>query len=152
MDNDASNIHDELRRKFPEMRPIKSAPWLGSLNGFGLGLYGKRDFDGESQTYVKTRCLCALFIPFVAVGAYRVADAGHRTWFFFGEEPISFFAKVWNGIAACAAVLLALSIGWNSYTSSPSYQTRKELVHASQLMNSGEVTRAAGIYRKLLID
>jgi len=60
MENDASNLHEELRRKFPEMRPIKNAPWLGSINGFGLGLYGKRDFDAESQTYVKTRCICEL--------------------------------------------------------------------------------------------
>src|SRR5882724_2938862 len=152
MENNTSNLQDELRRKFPEMRPIKTAPWLGSLNGFGLGLYGKRDFDAESQTYVQTRCICAIFIPLFAVGAYRVADAGHRTWFFFGKEPISFFAKLWNGIAACAAILLGLTVGWHAYTSSPVYQTRQELTRAGQLLNRGETIKAAGMYRKLMID
>src|SRR2546425_664214 len=98
MDQAASNLQEELRRRFPSLQPVKRAPWLGTVNGFGLSLYGKRDFDKETATYAKTRCLCALFLPLLALGAYRVADAGSRTWFFFGKEPLSLVARLWNGI------------------------------------------------------
>ena len=152
MDNESSNSLENLRRKFPEMRPVKAAPWLGSANGFGLGLYGRRDFDSETQTYVKTRCICVFFIPLLALGAYRVADAGQRTWFFYGREPVSLFAKIWNGITACAFILLSVSVGWHSYISSPGHTTRQELARAGQFLKSGQTIKAAGIYRRLLID
>ena len=38
---------------------VKHAPFLFRLNGCGAGLYGHRDLDDETGTYVKTWFLCA---------------------------------------------------------------------------------------------
>ena len=65
----------DLTDRFPDLKPIKSAPSMFSVNGFGLSTYGARDNDAETGTYVKTHCLTALFIPLFALGAYRVAKA-----------------------------------------------------------------------------
>ncbi len=152
MDQNASNSQDELRRRFPNLRPLKGAPWLGTINGFGCSLYGQRDRDVETGTYVKTRCLCALFVPILALGAYRVADAGGRTWYFFGKEPLSLFARTWNGIVAALAVLLSLSGAWHAYVSSPTHQARQELNRAAQLQTAHQPLQAAGIYQRLLLE
>jgi hypothetical protein len=64
-----------LKEKFPEMTPVKGAPALFRLNGCGLGLYGRRDADHQTGTYVSTYCLCLIFVPVLALTAYRIADA-----------------------------------------------------------------------------
>src|SRR5437016_13497190 len=89
MSRTTANPPEELRRKFPELRPLKRTPWLGTVNGFGFSLFGKRDEDEGTRTYVATHCFCALFIPLIAVGAYRVGIAGSNSWFFFGKERLS---------------------------------------------------------------
>jgi hypothetical protein len=63
----------EMQMRFPHLRPIESAPALGSLFGFGMDLYGSRDFDEDTNTCVKSRCLTILGIPVLALSAYRVA-------------------------------------------------------------------------------
>ena len=81
----------DLNAKFPSMTPIKKAPPLFLLNGCGLGMYGRRDFDKETQTYIATWCF-ALLIPIFALRAYRVAKA-EQGWYFIGREPLSPFAR-----------------------------------------------------------
>ena len=49
------------------MRRISSGPALFRLNGCGLGVYGRRDFDRETGTYVKTYCISVFFIPVLAL-------------------------------------------------------------------------------------
>lgn len=60
----------DLRRKFPKMKLTKGAPTLFTLNGCGLGMYGRRNFDDETGTYLKTRWLCLVFVPLIALGTY----------------------------------------------------------------------------------
>ena len=57
--NDPSYDPDD---PFPNMRPIKSAPSLHTINGIGTAVYGARDHDAETGTYVKTHCFCFLFV------------------------------------------------------------------------------------------
>ena len=52
----------DLEQKFPDMRPLRSAPGLGTINGIGLAMCGARDRDDQTSTYVKTRCFTVLFI------------------------------------------------------------------------------------------
>ena len=66
---------DDLEAKFPDMSPISSPPTLFTMNGCGLTIYGNRDRDAATQTYVKTRSICLIFIPIIPIDAYRVADA-----------------------------------------------------------------------------
>src|SRR5688500_16128436 len=79
-----------LSERFPQLRPIESAPSLFTLNGVGFGIYGSRDHDPETNSYIKTHCLCVLFIPLLAFRAYRVMQAPQgQGWYFLGREPLS---------------------------------------------------------------
>src|SRR4029450_12844899 len=95
---------------FPEMRPVGSPPSLSSVNGIGFNIYGSRDYDAESGTYVKTRFFTVVFVPILALGAYRVADAPGGGWYFLGRVPLSGLAEAWNCVLrrARAAVARAL--------------------------------------------
>jgi len=150
MNGNQLGIPDQLRIKFPHLQPLKRLPSLVTMNGFGVSVYGKRDFDPETQTYVKTHCFCALFIPIFALGAYRVADAGLRRWSFLGKEPLSGFARSWNMAMGCVLSFLALAIAWNVHTSSPEYRAQQEIKRAAALFQAGEPVKAAGIYRQQL--
>ena len=65
---------NELTSRFPEMKPISSPPGLGSVNTIGTGMYGKRDYDEETGTYVSTRCFCILFIPLIAIDGLDLVE------------------------------------------------------------------------------
>lgn len=148
MNNDQRGIPDNIRAKFPQLKPLSSPPSLMLINGFGVGIYGKRDFDQETQTYVKTRCICALFVPLFALAAYRVADAAPRRWYFIGREPLSGLARSWNMAMGVVMLFLAASIAWNAYTNSPDYQARMAIKHAAELLQAGKPIAAAGVYRQ----
>src|SRR5438270_571309 len=93
-----------LYDRFPEMTPTKSVPPLGTVNGIGFTVYGHRNHDPETGTYVKTYVFCVLYIPVLALRAYRVADAPNGGWYFLGKVPLPSIAKAWNGVMAGAAV------------------------------------------------
>ena len=99
-----ANAEAYFRTKYPEMRPVRSAPWLFNVHGLGAGLYNERDRDPVTGTFVKTHCLCVIFVPILALGAYRVYPRGSG-WTLIGKVPLSRFAFWWNvlfllGIAA----------------------------------------------------
>ncbi|HEX9047062.1 MAG TPA: hypothetical protein VF988_08535 [Verrucomicrobiae bacterium] len=145
-----SNIPDQLRAKFPNLQPIQRLPTLMRINGCGVGIVGKRDHDPETHTYVKTYCVCVLFIPVLALSAYRVANAPNGGWYFIGKEPISGFARSWNLTMALLAVVIGLSVAWNEHTSSPEYQAQQAIKRADAQLQSGNPVRAGTIYREHL--
>ena len=148
MSEDQARIPDSLRQKFPHLKPVKGPPSLITMNGCGISLYGKRDFDAETRTYIKTRCICLVFVPLFALDAFRVADAGSRTWYFFGKETLSSFARSWNAVMACLLLLGGLSVGWKIHTDSPEYRAAQEIQRATRFMNTGNPLQAADIYRQ----
>ncbi|MDR3459861.1 MAG: hypothetical protein P4N60_20725 [Verrucomicrobiae bacterium] len=150
MNDNQPGIPDQLRIKFPHLQPIKGPPSMVSVNGFGVRVYGRRDFDEETKTYVKTRCLCALLIPVFAVDAYRVADATQNRWYFLGKEPLSSFARSWNLAMGCLLLFVGLAVGWDIHKSSPAYQAQQEIKRAAGLMQAGQPLTAAGVYRQQL--
>lgn len=150
MNDNQPQLPDRIRAKFPNLKPVNSPPSLHTINGVGVSIYGKRDFDEETQTYVKTRCICLLFIPIIAIDAWRVADAGSRSWYFLGKDSLSGFAKSWNMLMVCVLLFAGLSIGWDAHTSSPEYRARQEIKRAAALQQAGEPLKAAGIYREQL--
>jgi hypothetical protein len=103
----------DLFERFPEMTPVRGVPTLGRINGFGLGLYGARDHDPETATYVTTQCISALFIPVLALGAYRVFNHPEGGWIILGRVPLSTFARSWNVLI----LLAVLGRGWFSWLS-----------------------------------
>ena len=111
-----------FQTQFPDMRDIRLGPGLFTFNGFGTSLCGSRDHDQESGTYVKTHAVCLLFIPVLALGAYRVADSGAGAgWHLIGKVPLSTFAKVWNLLVVALVVALIGYGGRQSHTHSDTY-------------------------------
>jgi hypothetical protein len=139
-----------LSDRWPEMRPIRKPPGLMTINGIGTSVVGSRDYDDETGTYVKTYCFSVLFIPLVALGAYRVANADGGGWYFLGKVPLSGFARAWN----CLLVVLVLGVGgffgWRAYTDSPSYLAGQRLAQADRLAAEGKGREAAEIYREVM--
>lgn len=83
--------------RFPQMEPIKSVPSMVTVNGISASIYGHRDHDDETNSYVKTLTFTVAFIPLFAIAAYRVIDAeAGRGWHFIGREPLSPLAKGWG--------------------------------------------------------
>lgn len=142
---------DILRRKFPDLKPIKSAPSLFRWNGFGLGMAGKRGYDNETGTWVTTHCITALFIPLLALGSYRVA-AAHEGWIFLGKEKTSQFAKIWN-ILFVVVVVTGISLAMVSANkNSPEYLGEQSLAEAKALEDEGNLLDAAAKYRDHLVE
>lgn len=140
----------ELQQKFPTMTPVNSAPTLMRINGCGLGVHGKRDRDAETGTYVTTWCISLVYIPLVALKAYRVAQAERGAWYFLGREPLSTFAKLWN-IGLLAAILSVVgAVQYRSYTSTPEYRAKAQMAHAAKATTEGRLADAAKTYQSLV--
>jgi hypothetical protein len=137
--------------RFPEMRPVRTTPPLTRVNGIGTTLIGDRDHDAETQTYVKTLAFTVLYLPLLAVGAYRVADAPDGGWYFLGKVPLSGFAKACNLLLLLAVLAVAGLIGWNAYTDSPDYKAGRKLAEADRLLADGMAAEAAAGYRDVLL-
>lgn len=139
----------DLTERFPDLQPISGPPALFRVNGCGVGVYGRRDFDHHTGTYITTWCLSLIFVPVLALRAYRVADA-QRGWYFLGREPLSGLARMWN-IMVLAAIVGAVGVGyWSSYTGSEAYQSARKLREAEEHQAAGRLVQAAQLYGELI--
>ncbi len=140
---------ESLEVRFPDLKPISFQPALFRINGIGLGLYGARDRDPETGTYVTTWCACFLFIPIFALAAYRVLPAGGG-WHLLGKQPLSKFARFAN----VGVILLVLGViggvAWKSHTDNPEYIARQKLKSADQALAAGDLERAAQGYADVI--
>lgn len=142
MDYRQEQINYEWRQLFPKMQPVRKAPAMFTLNGFGLSVYGKRDVHIPTGSYIKTHCICALFIPLFALGAYRVLDAEGGGWYFLGKESLSGFAKGWN-ILMLATVLTLSGVGiWNAQYNSVDARATRLITKAEQAQQQGKYADA----------
>ncbi len=137
-----------LDERFPDMRPIGRPPSLFTINGVGTGMYGSRDYDDLTRTYVKTLCICFLFVPLIPLFAYRVADAP-RGWYFLGKVPLSPFARAWNYLLLLLALGGGAFGGWSWYTNTPEYVARHTLEEGDRLAAQGQLAAAAEKYDRV---
>ena len=70
------------------VKPIKSTPTMYTFNGIGSKLYGKRDFDPHTQSYIATLYFTFVFLPIFPLASYRVRDAGGSRYQFLGKVPL----------------------------------------------------------------
>jgi tetratricopeptide (TPR) repeat protein len=152
MSTDETSGSNELQRRFPAMKPVKSPPGLVTINGIGVSMYGKRDFDPATGTYIKTRCFCFVFIPLFPIDAYRVSDAPGRGWYFLGKEKVSGFAR---GVRWCALAIVAFFVGsgmWAAHLNSPEYRAKKGRERAVALVAAGKPIDAVRAYRSMVAE
>jgi len=140
-----------LEDKYPSMTPVKSAPSLYTLNGCGFMLYGRRDSDPDTFTYVKTWCLTLVFLPVLCLRAYRVSDSAGGGWYFIGRQPLSSLARMYNMAAVLAVAGVIGLVAYVQHTSTPAYKARQQMAQASRLVDQGELAQAAGIYQRLAL-
>lgn len=141
-------LREMARSALHAAKPIRKAPPLWRINGFGTGLYGSR--DPIDSTEVKTLCLSALFIPILPLAAYRVIDQGDGTIAFLSRNRLSGFAR-----AARAALLgtVVAAIAWaavDGYLSSSKRQAKIALAEARELESQGRAGEAAAAYDQLI--
>ena len=134
--------------KYPEMRPAESLPTLFTVHGIGTGLYGSRDVDGPTGTFVQTQCFCVFYVPLLALAAYRLARQG-TGYTLVGRVPLSRFAKTWN-LLFVFSVLAAIAWGLiNGYLNSAEYQAGRDLARADEAADAGDLLEAARLYREV---
>ncbi len=102
------------QRVFGALKPISSAPMLGTINGFGCTIYGNSNHDPASGSYEVTYYFVALFIPVLHIARYRVIWAGGNKYQFLGKLPLRKRDRWHLGIAAAAIILLLISFAISS--------------------------------------
>jgi len=50
-----SEFMEDLQQRYPEMKPISSAPTMFSVNGIGTACYGEADYDRCTRIAAKCR-------------------------------------------------------------------------------------------------
>ncbi len=138
----------DLNAKFPELRPIGSVPSLWSVNGCGMFLYGRRDFDEETGSYIQTHCLCLIGIPILTLGAYRIAETNQGKYIL-GCEPLSILSQAFNAMVLLLALGLGGYFGWSAYTGTPEFIAKQKLAQADQLVAAGKLAEAARLCREV---
>ncbi|HEX4613774.1 MAG TPA: hypothetical protein VH092_36675, partial [Urbifossiella sp.] len=136
--------------RFPDLTPGKRPSALGSVNGFGTSLIGHRDPDAETGTYVVTHVVTALFIPILALAAYRVAPSPYGGWYCIGRVPLSRVARLANLLLVLAVIGTVGGIWRAQHVRSPEYLAGQKLDAADRAAAAGEAGRAAKLYREVM--
>ncbi|MDB5313975.1 MAG: hypothetical protein JWO38_8177 [Gemmataceae bacterium] len=139
-----------LTARFPDLQPGRKPSSLGATNGFGTTLIGNRGHDPETDTYVATHWFTALFIPVIALGAYRVANAQGGGWYCLGKVPLSLAARGWNLFLLLALLGTIGGIAWHQHTKSPEYAAGRKLDEADEAAAAGQGGRAARLCREVM--
>lgn len=90
-----------------DLEPIKAAPSLYTINGFGVTLYGNTDKNPSDGSYMATYYLVLLFIPVLPIARYRVIPTGGG-YRFLGKGPLRPFDKWHIAISIGLIVLMFL--------------------------------------------
>lgn len=145
----ADSVSQQLERRYPGFRRVRSAPSLMTLNGFGLSLYGRNDADPELGTYVKTRFVTALFVPVFPWDAWCVTKA-EKGWYFLGKMPLGRVSLWWQRLFGIGILALAAVSGVQSYLGSDGYLAGKTRKDAAARVAAGQPMQAAGLYQDAL--
>ncbi|HEX5137223.1 MAG TPA: hypothetical protein VFY93_09635 [Planctomycetota bacterium] len=140
----------DLKEKFPDLEPGRMPAVLHRVNGIGFAMFGRRDPDRDTGTYVKTWCLSLLFVPVFALRAYRVADAQNGGWYFLGRVPLSPIAKACNLLIVAGVLSLVGRGWWASHTSSPEYRANALVADGAEAAERGQYVAAAAAWRQAI--
>lgn len=105
--------HCQRRRVFSEMKPLKKAPSLSTINGIGFSLRGKQsDYDAGTGSVVQALYFVFFFIPLLPIARYRVIRRGNQVSFL-GKLPLSDGHKLQLGLVVAAAIYLGFLFAYS---------------------------------------
>jgi hypothetical protein len=139
-----SMVQADPSAKFADLRGMKAPPRLYHFFGFGLYLYGDRDLDLETQSFVRTLCLCVLYIPVLAIRSYRVAPSDDG-WSYLGVTEVSRSARLLSLASTVALLGGGGFIGAHAYFNAPSRVATRKLAEVDRFLALGQVREAAAI-------
>jgi hypothetical protein len=96
------------RLTYEGVKEIDRAPAMETIYGIGTKLYGKRDFDPESRSYIATLYFTILYIPIIPIAAYRVIDAGANAYRFLGKVVLTQRQRTYRWVMLGAGALFLL--------------------------------------------
>jgi hypothetical protein len=108
--NEIKEMQDRYRRAhvLSGVDTSRKNPVLYTLNGVGSTFYGRRNYDPGTRSYVTNHWFTFLFFPIFPLGAYRVTDAGSRSYYIHGKIALSNFLKIARWAIAASVVVLIL--------------------------------------------
>ena len=94
-----------------ELEPVQKAPTLFTLNTFGFKLYGKSDYDSETDSYMTTHYFVALFFPLFPVARYRVISEDGSSFRFLGKGKFRRFEMIHLALFAGLVIYMIANAG-----------------------------------------
>jgi hypothetical protein len=103
-------------------RPVKTSPWLGTVNGFGVSFLGSAEAEPDG-TRIATHYVVAFFrVPLFPLGAYLVQFAGggplRASWRIFARVPMGTINWAWSRVAALSIIGAVLVGGYQAFQAS----------------------------------
>lgn len=107
------------RTAFEGLKKIDSAPTMYTFNGIGTTLYGRRDYDPHSQSYIATLYFTFIFLPVFPLASYRVKSVDGGRYQFLGRAPVKRTAFIGPALVAGVIGICMILGDWGSSTSTP---------------------------------
>jgi len=105
-------IHQE--KIWKDSKPIKKAPFLYTIKGIGTKLYGWKDLDPVTGTYISTLYFVFFGIPIFPISRYRVRIIGQDQIAFYKKIPLATFDKCHIAISILLIILGIILISNNN--------------------------------------
>lgn len=112
-------------------------PKLGRFLGFGFAMYGRRAVDAAAGSFVMTRCLSLLWLPVLAIGAYRVSYKDEQLTFL-EKDRLSALALLWNVLVVAATMVFGGILIDEQVVNSPNWKAREQVKIAETLLQNGK--------------
>jgi len=94
-----------------EVSPVTKAPSLTTINGFGFKLYGKSDYDLQTDSFMATHYFVALFLPLFPIARYRVTSPCYGSYEFLGKGTLRTIDKIHMAIFAAVVIYAIKNAG-----------------------------------------
>lgn len=120
--NDNISIAVERSRQarlFDRLQPIEQVPSLSTFNGIGTRLYGRREYDPDTDSYVATHYFTFAYYPLVPIARYRIKEVGSDRVRFLGRLPVVPLDFSWLALPIIALIVMSIagSCSQNQYSS-----------------------------------
>jgi curved DNA-binding protein CbpA len=115
--------HCDEWRSTEDLRPIDDAPTVACGYGTGTRMYGRRDYDSHTKSFISTIYFVVLFIPIFPLERHRVIDQGEQGWKFLGKVPFSTGNKVHLAVSAIILLFMLAEMFTGAPASAPTAET-----------------------------